>query len=47
MAAAAAAAPAKAAATAATASEAAVLEPISGKYRSEVEVAVHHAIALG
>lgn len=43
----AAAAPEKAAATAATASEAVALEPISGKYRSEVEAAVHHAIALG
>ena len=43
----AAATPEKAADTAATASEAAVLEPISGKYRSEVEAAVHHAIALG
>jgi hypothetical protein len=43
----AAATPEKAADAAATASGAAVLEPISGKYRSEVELAVHHAIALG
>ena len=51
-AAAAAAAPETSAATAgavaaATAAKAAALEPISGKYRSEVEAAVHHALALG